>query len=140
MKKRGGAEAPPVGLTYVERVQLGLRGFAVHVLIVGVITLVGLPIATGHGSEGINGTLRGREKRVRLQTDLGGKLPRALSFAVKPGDTGTIFVPAVVREACGHLPRCCHFGAVELAGAAGRGDIGADNALHMNFERLVVHV
>jgi hypothetical protein len=101
MKKRGGAEAPPVGLTYVERVQLGLRGFAVHVLIVGVITLVGLPIATGHGSEGINGTLRGREKRVRLQTDLGGKLPRALSFA----GVGSGYVQKVVTRRNGHCPR-----------------------------------
>ena len=61
----------------------------------------------------------------------------ALRGAVETDGTVEIFVAAVVGKLGGRVTRFGHRAGVELAGAVGRSDIGADDALQVDLHRAL---
>jgi hypothetical protein len=72
-----------------------------------------------------------------VRAPVGRELALALRLAVEADGAVEVFVAGVVGEFGSGLASLGHGAGVELAGAVRGADIGADNALEMDFHRAV---
>ncbi len=86
---------------------------------------------------GGDGALGRHAERVCLQTHVGGELALALRLAVETNRPVEVLVAHVVGELGGRFAGLGHGARVELASAVGGADIGANDALQMDFHRAV---
>ena len=100
--------------------------------------LVGLPGLAGDVGVGRDRTFGGGQQGEGLQGHLGGEQAGALGLALEADRAVAVLVAVVVEQPAGQLHRGRLLGAVELRGAEGGADEGADDPLQVDLQRLLV--